>query len=71
MSFELSQTPTLEAVATSDEDILAQDMQARVAEAAQQAEAMPDVVSAMEGSRNAAAQSARLRGAERGLTRLL
>lgn len=67
MSFELSQTPTLEAVATGDEQILAQDMQARVAEAAAQAEALPDVSSALGGARDAAAQLARLRGAERAL----
>ncbi len=67
MSFELSQTPTLEAVATSDEELLAQDMQARVAEATKQAEAMPDVAAAMEGAHNAAALLAKLRGAERGL----
>jgi hypothetical protein len=67
MSFELSQTPTLEAVATGDDEILKQDMQARVAEATLQAEAMPEVESAMEDSRKAAAQLARLRGAERGL----
>lgn len=67
MSFELSQTPTLEAVATGDDELLKQDMQARVAEATLQAEAMPDVASAMEGSRNAAAHLARLRGAERTL----
>ena len=67
MSFELSQTPTLEAVATGDEETLAQDMQARVAEATKQAEAIPDVASAMEGASNAAAQLARLRGAERAL----
>lgn len=67
MSFELSQTPTLEAVATGDDELLKQDMQARVAEATLQAEAMPDVASAMEGSRNAAAHLARRRGAERTL----
>ncbi len=67
MSFELSQTPTLEAVATDDEQTLAQDMQARVAEAAAQAEAHPDVASAMAGSRAAAAELARLRTAERAL----
>jgi hypothetical protein len=67
MSFELSQTPTLEAVANSDEELLAQDMQARVAEATEHAEAMPGVASSMEGASKAAAQLARLRGAERAL----
>jgi predicted nucleotidyltransferase len=70
MSFELSQTPTLEAVATSDDELLAQDMQARVAEATKQAEVVPDVAAAMEGARNAATQLARLRGAERALHRI-
>ena len=67
MSFELSQTPTLEAVATDDEKILAQDMQARVAEAAAQAETQSDVASAMQCARDAAAQLGKLRGAERAL----
>jgi hypothetical protein len=67
MSFELSQTPTLEAVVTSDEELLTQDMQARVAEAGKQAEATPSVASAMDGARNSAAQHAKLRGAERAL----
>jgi hypothetical protein len=67
MSFELSQTPTLEAVATGDEELLAQDMQTKVAEATKQAEALPDVASAMEDSRKVAALLAKLRGAERAL----
>lgn len=67
MSFELSQTPTLEAVATGDDELLKQDMQTRVAEATRQAEAMADVAAAMESSRNAAALLAKLRGAERAL----
>jgi hypothetical protein len=70
MSFELSQTPTLEVVATDDEQILAQDMQARVAEATAQAEAQPDVTAAMENARSAAAQLAKLRGAERALHKI-
>jgi hypothetical protein len=70
MSFELSQTPTLEAVSTGDEKILAQDMQARVAEAIAQIEAQPAVAAALETSANAAAQLAKLRGAERALHQL-
>ena len=70
MSFELSQTPTLEAVVTGDEELLIQDIQARVADAGKQAEAMPGVFSAMEGARNSAAQFARLRDAERALHRI-
>jgi len=67
MSFELSQTPTLEAVATDDEQALAKDMQARVAEATAQAVSQPEVASAIEGSQAAAAQLAKLRHAERAL----
>jgi hypothetical protein len=67
MSFELSQTQTLEAVASDDEQQLAQDMQARVAEAMAQVEAQAEVACAMEAASNAAAQLARLRAAERAL----
>ncbi len=67
MSFELSQTPTLEAVSTDDEKLLAQDMQARVAEATAQADGQPHVAAAIEASAKAAAQLAKLRGAERSL----
>jgi len=67
MSFELSQTPTLEAVSTDDEKRLAQEIQARVTEATAQAEAQPQVAAAIEASVNAAAQLAKLRGAERSL----
>jgi hypothetical protein len=70
MSFELSQTPTLEAVSTGDEKLLAQDMQARVAEATSQVEAQPHVAAAIEASAAAAAQLAKLRGAERALHQL-
>ena len=67
MSFELSQTPTLEAVSTDDEKLLAQDMQGRVAEASAQAEAQPEVEASIEASAKAAAHLAKLRGAERSL----
>jgi hypothetical protein len=67
MSFELSKTPTLEAVAIDDDQTIAKDIQARVAEAAAQAEAQVDVASAMENARNAAEQLTKLRVAERAL----
>lgn len=67
MSFHLSQTPTLEAVSTDDEQALAQDIQARVAEASAQAEAIPEVAQAIGDARQAAAELARLRIAERAL----
>lgn len=67
MSFELSQTPTLEAVATDDDQALALDLQVRVAEAMTQVEAMPEVARAMDESRRVAEELARLRSAERTL----
>lgn len=67
MSFLLSQTPTLEAVSTDDENALAQDMQTRIAEACAQAEAIPEVAQSIADSRKAADELARLRTAERGL----
>jgi hypothetical protein len=63
MSFHLSQTPTLEAVSTDDEKLLAQDMQARVAEACAQAAATANVAEAIEDSRKAADELARLQTA--------
>jgi hypothetical protein len=70
MSFELSQTPTLEAVSTDDEKVLAQDIQTRVAEAVTQAEAQPEVAAAIGASKAAADQLAKFRGAERSLHQL-
>jgi hypothetical protein len=67
MSFHLSQTPTLEAVSTDDDARLAEDLQARVAEAVAQAEAMPDAKAAAEASQTAAAKLDQLRTAERSL----
>jgi hypothetical protein len=70
MSFHLSQTPTLEAVSTDDEKLLALDMQARVAEACTQAAAMPNVAAAIDDSLKATEELARLRIAERSLHEL-
>src|SRR6478752_5813930 len=67
MSFHLSQTPTLEAVSTDDDARLAEDLQARVAEAVAQAEAAPNAKTAAESSQAAAANLDKLRTAERSL----
>lgn len=67
MSFHLSQTPTLEAVAHEDEQQLAQDLQARVEEGIAQARALPGVAESIAAHEAAAAQLTRLRTAERAL----
>ena len=67
MSFHVAETPTLEAVATEDEQLLAQDLQARVEESASQAEALPEVAEAAEAQRAAQDRLDRLRIAERTL----
>ncbi len=67
MSFHVADTPTLQAVATEDEHLLAQDLQARVEEAAGQAEAHPEVVGSAEAQRLAEERLDRLRIAERAL----
>ena len=69
MSFYLAETPTLEAVSTEDEQLLAQDLQARVDEGVQQAEEQPDVVEATEAEALARNRLERLRAAERTLSR--
>ncbi len=68
MSFHLSQTPTLEAVANEDEKRLAQDIEARVAEAVAQVQALAEVAEATTGKEAAAGRLAKLRTAERALT---
>jgi hypothetical protein len=70
MSFHLSQTPTLEAVSTDDEQLLSQDLQARVAEAVAQAHAQPEVAAAIELARATTEELTRLRSAERALHQL-
>jgi hypothetical protein len=69
MSFHVADTPTLQAVATEDEHLLTQDLQARVEEAAGQAEAQPEVVEATEAHRVAQERLERLRIAERALNK--
>lgn len=67
MSFDLAQTPTVEAVSTGDEALLAQDLQARVDESIRQTNESPEVAAAMEAQRIAIEKLARLRKAERSL----
>lgn len=67
MSYQLSQTPTLEAVASADEALLAQDLQARVEEAVKLAEGSPEVTAALEAQAYAAERLTKLRTAEREL----
>ena len=67
MSFYLAETPTLEAVATEDERVLAQDLQTRVAEAVQQAESQAPVCEAAGAQQQAQDRLDRLRTAERAL----
>jgi RNA binding exosome subunit len=69
MSFYLAETPTLEAVATEDEQALAEDLQARVAEALQQAESEASVCEAAGAHRQAQDCLDGLRAAERALNR--
>ncbi len=68
MSFDLSKTPTLEAVATQDEHALAADLHKRVDEAVAAAEARKDVVAACAAQRNLEERLARLRRAERAIS---
>lgn len=67
MSFHLTQTPTLEAVSSGDEQHLAGQLQVRVAEAIAETESWPEVAQALESAAAAAGQLARLRTAERTL----
>ena len=69
MSYQLSETPTLEAVATGDEALLERDLQAKVEEAVRQAEATPAVAAATGAQAAAAGRLAHLRTAERVLNR--
>jgi hypothetical protein len=66
-NFDIGRTPTLEAVATGDEQALAQDLQARVAELLKSAEEQPEVVEAAESQRGAADRLEKLRVSQRTL----
>lgn len=65
MSFDIAKTPTLEAVATADEQVLAQDLHKRVAELVESAEQRPEVVEATESQRAAAERLEKLRVSQR------
>jgi hypothetical protein len=65
MNFDIASTPTLQAVATQDEQLLAQDLQSRVEEAITQVDGQPEVVEAAEAHRVAGERLARMRKAER------
>jgi len=69
MSFDIAATPTLQAVATPDEELLAQTLQARVQEAIASAEQQRDAVDAVEAQHAAEDRLARLRKGERSLSR--
>jgi hypothetical protein len=68
MSFDLAQTPTVEAVSIGDEALLAHDLQARVDESIRDADQSTEVIAAMEAQTTAIAKLARLRKAERSLS---
>jgi hypothetical protein len=67
MRFDLAQTPTLQAVATADERLLADDLRQRSAEAIAQAEQQPEVAEAAEAHRQAGQRLQQLQTAERSL----
>src|SRR5262249_538662 len=69
MSFDIARTPTLEAVATQDEQRLAKDLRRRVEEAIQAAESQDEIQKAAAAQKHAEEKLARLRQAERALTR--
>jgi hypothetical protein len=66
-SIDLAETPTLQAVTTSDERRLEKDLQQRVEAAVQQAGAQPEVIAAEQSERGAAEHLSRLTRAERAL----
>lgn len=68
MSFDIARTPTLEAVATEDERLLAQDLHRRVEESISLAEGQPEVVEAAEAHRAAEERHTAVRKAERTLS---
>src|SRR6202521_4949246 len=67
MSFDIAKTPTLQAIATENEQQLADDLQQRVDAGLRQAEEQPDVIEAAEAQRLAEGHVAKLQKAERAL----
>jgi hypothetical protein len=68
MSFDISKTPTLQAIATDNEQQLADDLQQRVDAGLRQAEEQPEVMEATEAQSLADAHLAKLQKAERALS---
>lgn len=68
MSFDLARTPTLEAVATKDEQALAADLHKRAEESIAAAETRAEVAEARAAQEKADERLRRLRKAERGLS---
>ncbi len=68
MSFDISKTPTLQAIATDNEQQLADDLQQRVDAGLRQAEEQPEVIEATEAQSLAEAHLAKLQKAERALS---
>jgi hypothetical protein len=68
MSFDISKTPTLQAIATDNEQQLADDLQQRVDAGLRLAEEQPEVIEATEAQSLADAHLARLQKAERALS---
>jgi hypothetical protein len=68
MSFDLARTPTLEAVATKDQQALAQDLQKRAEESIAAAETRPDAIAARAAQQKTEQRLNRLRKAERALS---
>jgi hypothetical protein len=65
MTFDIARTPTLEAVANADGQVLAQDLQRRVAEALSAAEKQPEVVVATQSQGACADHLEKLRTSQR------
>jgi hypothetical protein len=68
-SFDIARTPTLEAVATADEQALAQDMQIRVAELLKTAETEAEVIEAIESQRASTKRLEKLQTSQRVLNK--
>ena len=68
MSFDIAETPTLQAVTTLDQDRLAEDLQQRVEESVLQAAKQPEVVAAADAQRQAEHSLGQLQRAERALS---
>jgi hypothetical protein len=68
MSFDLAATPTLQAVASDDEQQLGEDLRARFESATREAEEQPEVVEASQQEQQSREALSRLRKAERALS---